>query len=194
MRRGTVRGPQNGQTFSGGLASIAYTGATITDSYATGVVSTGENGAAGGLVGTNQATIARCYATGYTSDGRGGGDAYIGGLVAYNTGSITDSYAMARWTNIRARSAVSSAKYRHDRQQLFHGPGVDHDRLRRGLVGADQNTGGIASSYWDLDTSGIDDPSRGAANHIDDPGITGLTTKQLGSKLPSGFDPSVWGA
>jgi hypothetical protein len=40
--------------------------------------------------------------------------------------------------------------------------------------------------------SGISDPSHGAGNVQNDPGITGLTDTQLKSGLPAGFDKKVW--
>jgi hypothetical protein len=36
-------------------------------------------------------------------------------------------------------------------------------------------------------------PVSGAGNIANDPGITGLSTAQLQSGLPAGFDPTVWG-
>ncbi len=50
----------------------------------------------------------------------------------------------------------------------------------------------MTDAYWDLDSSGISDPSRGAGNVANYPGIAGLTTAQLQSALPAGFDPAVW--
>jgi hypothetical protein len=36
--------------------------------------------------------------------------------------------------------------------------------------------------------------SRGQTrNKANNPGVTGLTTEQLQSGLPEGFDPSIWG-
>jgi hypothetical protein len=63
-----------------------------------------------------------------------------------------------------------------------------------GFVGYDDpGTLSMVEDYWDLDTSGIGDPSRGAGNIANDPGITGLTDAQLKSGLPAGFDPAIWG-
>ena len=61
-----------------------------------------------------------------------------------------------------------------------------------GLVGED-NSGTFADAYWDLDTSGISDPSKGAGNIANDPGMLGLTDAQLRTGLPPGFDPAIWG-
>src|SRR5437016_13153166 len=62
-----------------------------------------------------------------------------------------------------------------------------------GLVGGDFSTSGsIADTYWDTDTSGITNPSQGAGNIANDPGITGLTTLHFQSGLPTGLDPKIW--
>jgi hypothetical protein len=61
-----------------------------------------------------------------------------------------------------------------------------------GFVGFDASaSGSFSDAYWDLD-KGIDDPSHGAGNVQNDPGITGLTDAQLKSGLPAGFNPKVW--
>jgi hypothetical protein len=63
-----------------------------------------------------------------------------------------------------------------------------------GLVGYDGSTAGsINDTYWDTDTSGISNLSQGAGNISNDPGITGLTTSQFQSGLPTGFNSSIWG-
>jgi hypothetical protein len=62
-----------------------------------------------------------------------------------------------------------------------------------GVVGYDATiSGSISKAYWDLD-KGVSNPSQGAGNIPNDPGITGLTDAQLKSGLPAGFDPNVWG-
>jgi hypothetical protein len=62
-----------------------------------------------------------------------------------------------------------------------------------GLIGDDESqSGSLESTYWNTDTSGITNLSQGAGNISNDPGIAGLTTEQLQSGLPAGFDPKVW--
>jgi hypothetical protein len=61
------------------------------------------------------------------------------------------------------------------------------------FFGSDGSNGLASAIYWDLDTSGISDPSKGACYPVNDPGVTGLTDAQLKSGLPAGFDPQVWG-
>jgi hypothetical protein len=43
-------------------------------------------------------------------------------------------------------------------------------------------------------SKGVSDPSQGAGNIPNDPGITGVTDAQLKSGLPEGFDPKIWGS
>ena len=191
---GPVHAPRGAAPFAGGLASVAYSTATITDSYATGTVTSGEFGEAGGLIGGNQAQIVRCYATGDASDGGSGGDAYVGGLVAYNTGSIADSYARG---SLQEASGEIGGLVGHNQGTIAtsYSTGLvssPSGGVGGGLIGVDQ-TGGTVDSYWDTDASGIANLSQGAGSPQNDPGITGLTTKQLTSKLPSGFSSSVWG-
>jgi hypothetical protein len=59
-----------------------------------------------------------------------------------------------------------------------------------GLIGS--QTGGTDSTlYWDVTTSGV---SQGVGNISNASGVTGLTTAQFQSGLPSGFDASIWGS
>jgi hypothetical protein len=144
----------------------------VYSSYSTGEIVTGLNNNAGGLVGVNSGAIDNAFATTSIHQKRrccGGGN--YGGIVGKNdaAGQIADSYAAA---SINAKAT-----------DVFLG----------GLVGFDgAQSGGIIASYWDLDLS-ISDPSQGAGNLANDPGITGLTTGKLQSGLPAGFDPRIWG-
>lgn len=150
--------------FAGGFVGVSS--GTIAQSYATGRVLAGSSGAAGGLVGGTSGTVAQSYAIGSASGGSGSS---IGGLIARNSGTVVQAYSIG---------TVSGG-----------GP----SGYRGGLIGYDEaSSGSISSAYWDLDTSGIDNPDRGAGKPKNDPGITGLTDDQLKAGLPSGFDPAVW--
>jgi hypothetical protein len=63
-----------------------------------------------------------------------------------------------------------------------------------GLIGFETYGGGsnVKKAYWDMTTSGISDPSQGAGNVANDPGIKGLSDSQLKSGLPKGFNPKIW--
>lgn len=62
-----------------------------------------------------------------------------------------------------------------------------------GLIGYDATEGAdLSDTYWDTDTSGIMNLSQGAGYLANDPGVTGLSSQQLQSGLPTGFDPKIW--
>ena len=167
----------NGAKAVGGLVGYIRGGCspclgTIVQSYATGAVAAGSGTFVGGLVGENSgAVILASYATGPVS---GGSNAFIGGLVGDNSNS--EENGVVHIENSYSTGAVS---------------GGSKAKLG-GLVGKDLAHSRIKDSYWDLNTSGISDPSQGAGNITDDPGITGLTTEQFLAGLPKGFKNSIW--
>ncbi len=156
---------------SGGLVTT-NSGGLIDSSFATGAATNVEDGgSAAGLVANDVqgGAISNCYATGKVS---GTYYAAVGGLVGYVGDSVSDGTV----SNSYSTGEVS-------------GSGAEIGAL----VGGDKVAGDITDSYWDTTTSGITNLSDGAGNRSNDPGITGLTTSQLQSGLPTGFDPSVWG-
>jgi len=154
---------------AGGLAGV--NDGLIDRSFATGNVTAGEYSYAGGLVGYIHGTVSNAYSAGAAHT-----DTFktrVGGLSGYNVGPIATSYSIGAPT----------------------GGDPNNDCPAGGLIGCDgAPAGSITSSYWDFDTSGISDPSRGAGDPPNDPGITGLTTAQFQSGLPAGFDPAIWGS
>ena len=200
------------------LGLMTYT--VIVQSFATGSVSVGNavgksgsvTAAAGGLVGYNTAFINEAYATGAVIGGSGLGNAtnhvFVGGLVgqAYFTptgtykSNIRHSYATGSATvggQGYAGGLMGAGPLKYTIQCYATGAVSVSSGLSQigGFVGNDLTPGGnrLADDFWDLDTSGIGDPSKGAGNTADDPGITGLTTAQFQSGLPAGFDPTIWG-
>ena len=154
----------------GGLVSQNFCSFLIDQSYATGDVSGSE--LAGGLIGYNAAIVSNSYATGAVHAKR---SATAGGLV----GSANDD------GNCFATSALSNSYS----TGMVSGAG-----MLGGVIGNDNtSTNENSGVYWDLDTSGIGNPSQGAGNIADDGNLTGLTDAQLKSALPAGFDPSLWG-
>jgi hypothetical protein len=154
---------ENGAAAVGGL--VGSNGLSITNSFATGSVSGGDGSKVGGLIGDGGSAV-NCYATGIVN---GGANSTVGGLLGNGGYGAQDSYSTGE---------VSSGQ----------GSTVG------GLVGYDNTIGGtFERSYWDLDTSGVSDPTRGAGNMPNAPGIKGLTDAQLKSGLPKGFNPKKWG-
>jgi len=162
---------------SGGLVGFSDDAAVITTSYATGAVSNSRD--AGGLVGLNRGAISTSYATGAVTSGGGG-------LVEENDGTIANSYATGAAEGGGGLIGVNGGFGVTSSYSTGYAAGGG------GLVLKDYNQT-ISASYWDLDTSGVSDPSQGALSPANDPGITGLTSSQLQSGLPDGFDPAVWG-
>jgi hypothetical protein len=113
--------------------------------------------------------VINSYATGSISCTNG--SCWEGGFAGYNSGTISAAYSIG---------AISFGTQ-------YQGGSVG------GFVGNDMNEGGIVTSYWDTDTSGITNCSQGAGNVANDPGITCEKTMQLESGLPTGFAPSIWG-
>jgi len=205
-------GGNDGTTAVGGLVGYYAgdsDGGEITQSYSTGTVSGGNNALVGGLVGYDNGAclpfvcrIVQSYATGAVS---GGESASIGGLVGENAGAwIINSYATGAVTGTDDAKAggligwntdgddggpVSpTVSYSYSTGAVMAGSGSQIG----GLIGNDTADTENTSIFWDLDTSGIGDPSQGAGNIANDPGITGLSDAQLKAGLPPGFDKKVW--
>jgi hypothetical protein len=167
----------------GGLVGL-NANSTVSNSYAA-VDIVGKEGA-GGLVGGNGGIIDNSFATGSvkaavgggglagsnidkinnsyaTGSVKGGTGSYVGGVVGYNGGDISTSYSTGK----------GSA-----------GPKSDVG----GLLGENDTNPGTTNCYWDTKTSGtnVGVGSGGVS------GYTGLTSQQLRSGLPSGFDPKIW--
>ncbi|MBV9992969.1 MAG: hypothetical protein JOZ72_16955 [Alphaproteobacteria bacterium] len=192
-----IRNQQGG--YAGGLVGESH--ASLLRCSARGKVQGGTSANAGGLVGWNQGPIIQCFAMGNVTS-RGPNHVTVGGLVATNSDKIYDSYASGNVTGVDG-SIV--------------GPLVGRDQPNFGIAstitasyalgipkgGAGSKVGGVLGSdlcpagsnkqvYWDTKTSGITDPSKGAGDVANDPGLMALSHSQLKSGLPAGFDPTVW--
>jgi hypothetical protein len=182
----------------GGLACYNYSDGIIRNCFATGAVY-GEAG--GGLVGSNSGMIVSSYATGNVTATY---MAEAGGLVGYlGGGTIKDSYAtgaVSGGTADEANGGLIGENASFNGNSTIEtsysiGSVSGQGYYNGGVVGSDQDYegGDFHSVYWDLDTSGIDDPGQGAGWPQNDSGITGLTDALLKSALPAGFDPAIWG-
>ena len=151
----------------GGLVGVEY-GSTAS-SFATGAVSAGNgSGNIGGLIGedtsaSNQYSPNECYATGSVSGGSG---LNVGGLIGI------DDFGNG-----------NQAPYGCYSTGAVSGGGGS---IIGGLIGVNNNF--VYDNYWDTTTSGTN-VGVGLGNAS---GVTGLTTAQLQSGLPAGFDPRTW--
>ena len=147
---------------------------TVDSAFATGaIVVTGFAPSAliGGLLGLNNGYTSNCYATGSVAAKNDSEPEIVGGLIGVNSINVSFCYSTG------APSAAGSGSY------------------VGGLIGYDQSAklgGTVTDTYWDTRTSGISNPAQGAGNLSNDPGIKARTTAQLRSKLPKGFDSSIW--
>jgi len=166
---------QNDQDFTYVGGFVGWTdGSWISRCFATGPVHAKTEAVAGGFAGIFEASAGTA----------GGGDDYATGPVT--TGAPSYLGGFAGWMG--GEDLLLGTSYSTG---AVSGTGS----FLGGFVGYDFGAGfGIIEDlYWDLDTSGISDPSQGAGNIPNDPGITGLTDAQLKSALPNGFDPKIWG-
>jgi len=160
---GSVSG-QGTRVSVGGL--VGASAGTLKDSFAAASVSDSTATVyttAGGLVGTN--AVGGYIQDTYSTGNLAATGGNIGGLIGYNYGVANSSYSTGSPTAQQAEDLG-------------------------GLAGYD--VGSFSETYWDMTTSGITDPSQGAGFPPNDPGVTGLTTTQLQSGLPSGFDTATW--
>ena len=181
--------------YAGGLVGSNNSG-QITRAWASGnivIYNQEEAGLGGGLVGQNTGDVSLSFASGPVSGGTT--NAVLGGLVGDNSESIENSYATGLVKGERQGSVggligvnFGGASYAYSIGKVT----AKHPYYIGGFLGVDHAQQTFHSSYWDLNTSGIDDPSHGAGNVPNDPGITGLTDSQLKSGLPTGFDPKIW--
>jgi hypothetical protein len=173
----------------GGLVGLNY--GTITFSGSSVSIAGDDYNIGGGLVGTCEGTIVESYATGSVSTGK---DGYAGGLgsgcqtvaQSYARGSVSTGSRGARGTVLSANGGTVSQSYGTGPVTLGSGG------YQGGFVGFQQQGDSITAAFWGVTTSNIPNLNRGAGNIRHYPGITGLTTTQLQSGLPAGFDPKVW--
>ena len=185
---------------AGGLAG--YNDGGITQSFAIGSVNGGVEANVGGLIGWNDVDglVNQSYATGSATGGDG---AWAGGLVGENNGDIDQAYAMGV-----VRVGANTPSYSAEAGGLVgHNEGTIEDAFATGMVlssdpaafvggvvGEDVSSGGLQSTYWDTDTSGID-ATQGTGNNGSSADTTGLSTAALqdNGTLTDWDFAAVWG-
>jgi filamentous hemagglutinin family protein len=164
---GSVTGGDNSDV--GGFVGNAASG-DITQSYALGSVIGGASSRVGGFVGWNSGggLISQSYARGSAV---GGDNSYVGGFVGENFFSCTGCNPPTISESYSTGAATAGAS-----------------ALVGGFVGYSPNNGPysaiVVNSYWDV----------AASLNMASEGGVGLTTAELKSGLPNGFDPTVWGS
>lgn len=140
----------NSQT--GGLVGWVSEEGEVVESRATGTVDAAED--AGGLVGWNSGVVSRSRASGLV-DSQG---EEVGGLVGVNQGEVADSLATG---DVEAAERVAGLIGRNRTGGVIrdsYSTGAPEGAAEvGGLVG--NNDGEVEDSYWDEQTSGIDEES-----------------------------------
>ncbi len=163
-----IEGDQSAVFAVGGL--VGSNSGTIEESYAEGSVSMAPPNSPsgpGGLAGVSGGVIKNCYSLAHVHGVTG----YYGGLIGgAGAGSVAASYAAGQIEKANHSGGMP-------------GGVTGYQPLRRIEKYSD--------TYWDVD-DGVRDPSAAIASVPNDQGVTGLTTLQLQSALPAGFDSHVW--
>jgi len=176
-------GEVSGENFVGGLLGSNSWYSSVKNSYVRVSVN-GEN-TIGGLAGDNAGIIDDSYSTGNVNGFRG-----VGGLVGLDGGKVNNSYSTGE-VNGEAETLT----------QVGGLVGIKHGRLIKnsyatGTVNGEEKVGGLVghnrhgtveNSFWDIETSGIDESDGG----------TGLRTEEMtGEQAPNnmeGFDfEEIW--
>ena len=154
---------------AGGLAGAIV--GTVSQSVSTGSVTAGDSGIAGGLAGEyfgdSVTAIENSYATGSVT---GSSYAKIGGLIG---------------AQHKSRSSEELVETSYATGVVSGGTSSEVG----GFVGQSTSESLYGDDYWDTTTSGTSQ----AVGKGKSKGIIGLTTEQLQSGLPTGFDPAIWG-
>jgi filamentous hemagglutinin family protein len=178
----------DGNTVLGGFG--AFNIGALEQVFATGAVTGGTNTVVGGLVAVNAAlapstkfgspgpvgSIKDSYATGKASGGSG---SVVAGLVAVNDGVVKTSYSAGAVSGGSTGGLVAKNNSSFQFADLAIPSIVDQGGSP---VPLQPGSGTITNSYWNSETSGQSSSAGG----------TGMTSKQLASGLPAGFDPAVW--
>ncbi|WP_186438394.1 InlB B-repeat-containing protein [Cohnella terricola] len=170
----------------GGLISVNASNGSVTNSYATGNVEGGDH--VGGLLGFNSGSVTGSYASGdvqarnevgglvgFNAASNHIGDSYatgavtgtdrVGGLAGINQGTITRSYAAGAATGVNEVGGLVGHNDAIIEHSYATGSVTGTDRVG-GLVGSDTNNG-IGSSYYDMDTTGMQDENKGEGKSSD---------------------------
>ncbi|HEY5048308.1 MAG TPA: hypothetical protein VII49_09830, partial [Rhizomicrobium sp.] len=183
---GTV-GSRSREDLSGGLAALSF--GTIANCSSSASVVGGKKALEGGLVATFTGTISNSYATGSVTARNK--DSPVGGLVGISYGgSILNSYAVGSVRGTFAGGLIGFNNNDALNVATSYSTGkIVGSAYPGGFIGYFGSGVPPTNNYWDTTTSGTD---QGTGNDGNVPGITGLTTQQLQSGLPTGFDPTIW--
>jgi len=182
-----IPGGYETSTIIGGL--IGDNAGSVTRSSSSGAVLGRGWGGFGALIGGNEGTVSESYSSGTASCWRRG-CGLLGGLIGDQAGTVSDSYSTGDVTGPgdsqggfvgRTDSGSVSSSYTTS-------PMTGYIQGWAGGFVGEVDGGTTTHGYWDTTTAGIDT----GVGYGSSDGITGLTTAQLQSGLPKGFNPKIW--
>lgn len=156
-----ANGSVNGSNFyTGGLIGRTGSGSVVHRSSANVALNSYTGFAAGGLIGANEGTVTESYAIGTLQ----GNHTNLGGLIGDNYGSVQNSFARVDLTGgsnnvgglIGSNGSGGSISSSYS-VGLVNTAAPDSG----GLIGA--NAGTVSGSYYDSDSSGMNDSGKGNA-------------------------------
>jgi hypothetical protein len=178
-------GSVNGFEDVGGL--VGYNAGTVSNSYSTGSVNGKED--VGGLVGYNFGTVSNSYSTGSVN-----GHKYVGGLIGYNFGTVSNSYSTGSVNGKEDVGGLVGVNFEGTVSNSYSTGSVNGHKYVGGLIGynfgtvsnsystgsvngkeyvggliGDNYKGTVSNSFWDIQTSGLEESAGG----------TGKTTEEM---------------
>jgi hypothetical protein len=129
---------------------------TVSASYSNGNVTGHEY--VGGLVGYSSGTLSSSYAGASVT-----GDDHVGGLVGYSTGMVGNSYTSGNVTGHEYVGGLVGSND-HTVSNSYSSGSVSGADGVGGLVGQNEH-GTVTGSFWDLETSGIEESDGGTAKN-----------------------------
>ncbi|HEX3652639.1 MAG TPA: hypothetical protein VHU18_07440 [Rhizomicrobium sp.] len=188
-RYGTITNSHtSGNVFGNVAGGLVGNGANIILSSATGSVTGGDSASVGGLAGVGE-YIYQSYATGAVVVGNN--NARVGGLAGDGEG-ISNSYATGSVTGGSHKGEIggfAGEAFMITQSYSIGAVGGGGGSAVGGFIGKSGGRGN-QQDYWNVETSGT---SQGCGRGGDCSGLIGLTSDQLRSQLPAGFDPKIWG-
>ena len=188
--------------FAGGLVGYSCGDGVVQSSYATGAISAGTCSYVGGLIGASTGYVEDSFATGAATTGTSGEcspSPAAGGLVGYNfgvsssPGTIANSYSSGAAIGGSGSNVGGMVGFSYEGTiSASYSTGAPSGGADIGGFIGDDESASLTDTYWDTTTSGIANLSQGAGNISNAPGITGLSTQQLQSGLPAGFQKGTW--
>ncbi len=176
---GLVNLTVTGDECVGGLVGRNWDG-VVSNSYSTGSTASVRGYIrVGGLVGWNRDNVNTSYSTVRVTYARS-----VGGLVGYNTGMVSNSYARGSATGFQyVGGLIGTNHVGGGVSNCYSNTTVTYELPPKGgLVGVNYMfVGGVRDSFWDTQTSGVDDSAGGI-------GRTTAEMKDMDTFLSAGWN------